>query len=338
METRCYNIDSKFRNKTAYPDSSNFVFNKVNEIIDGSYNIEPFNEKNVIEMTLSSLEIPNTIYYFLSSRNNNTIKLGATDIVVPDGSYTKQELVDYLDAAFNTLGVDVSYSSSTCKVTFINNSGSTITFPASGTSYYSLGEILGYLTTDSILTGVTSVATNTMKDPQQTYFFLRINDIGNIINKNRHYVGKIVTDSQSRFSSLNQESFIKLSNNVIKFDQPTDFQQLKIGLEDEYGNNVSLNGNDWSFTLEITVITNTILKNFTEVRFYKEEVMDRLLKSRMLSFYEKQAEPIDNNTLTNRYNNNLTNLNSQQEYNPYGSSNNYNNLSSRYSYYLTDNK
>jgi hypothetical protein len=336
METRCYNIDSKFRNKISYPESSNFVFNKVDEIIDGSYIIEPFNEKNIIEMTLSSLEIPNTIYYFLSSKGNNTIKLGGTDIIVPDGSYTKKELVDYLDTLI--AGVNVLYSSTTCKVTIINNSGSSITFPTSGTSYYSLGEILGYLSTDTILTGVTQTASNTMKDPQQSYFFLRINDYGNIINKNRHYVGKIIIDSQARFNSLNQESFIKLSNNVIKFDQPTDFQQLRIGLEDEYGNNVSLNGNDWSFTLEITAITNTILKNFTEVRFYKEDVMDRLLKSRMLAYYEKQADNIDNNTLTNRYNNNLTNLNTQQEYNPYGSSNNYNNLSSTYSYYKTDNK
>ncbi len=330
METHCYNIDSKFRNTTTYPNSSDFVYNRVDEVIGSSTVIEPFNEKNVIEIKLSSLEIPNTMYYITTTRVNNTMKLGASNIVVPNGSYTKQELVTYLDTYFASSGVDVSYSSTTGKVTIVNNSGSSITFPASGTSYYSLGQILGFLTTDTILTGTTVVGTNTMKDPQFAYFFLRINDFGNIINKNRRYVSKILTDSQSRYNSYNQETFIKLMNNVIKFDQPTDIVNLKISLEDEFGNNVSLNGNDWSFTLETSVITNTILKNYEEIRFYSEEVMDRILKSKMLAYYEKQVSEKTNSTLTSSYSSNIVNLNNIQEYTSNGSSNNY---SPAYSYY-----
>ena len=330
MEIHCYNIDSKFRNITSYPNSSDFVFNRVDELIAGSYNIEPFNEKNVIEMKLSSLEIPNTIYYILASRGNNTLIVGATNIVVPSGSYTKKELVDYLDTALTTSSIDITYSSTTGKVTIVNNSGSSITFPASGTNYYSLGQILGYLSTDTIVTGSTAIATNTMRDPQIAYFFLRINDFGNIINRNRRYVSKILTDSQSRYNSYNQETFIKLMNNVIKFDQPTDIVNLKIGLEDEYGNNISLNGNDWSFTLELTVITNTILKNFEEIKFYSEEVMDRILKAKMLAYYDKQADQKTNSTLTSTYSSNITNLNNIQEYTPSGNANNY---SPSYSYY-----
>ena len=330
MEIHCYNIDSKFRNITSYPNSSDFVFNRVDELIAGSYNIEPFNEKNVIEMKLSSLEIPNTIYYILVSKGNNTLTVGATNIVVPNGSYTKKELVDYLDTALTTSSIDITYSSTTGKVTIVNNSGSSITFPASGTNYYSLGQILGYLSTDTIVTGSTAIATNTMRDPQIAYFFLRINDFGNIINRNRRYVSKILTDSQSRYNSYNQETFIKLMNNVIKFDQPTDIVNLKIGLEDEYGNNISLNGNDWSFTLELTVITNTILKNFEEIKFYSEEVMDRVLKAKMLAYYDKQADQKTNSTLTSTYSSNITNLNNIQEYTPSGNANNY---SPSYSYY-----
>ena len=33
METHCYNIDSKFRNTTSYPNSADFVFNRVDEFI-----------------------------------------------------------------------------------------------------------------------------------------------------------------------------------------------------------------------------------------------------------------------------------------------------------------
>jgi hypothetical protein len=324
MDNRIYNIDSKFRNTNSYPNSNNFVFNKMDGVNpDGlTYTVEPFNEKNVIEMKISSLELPNVVYYIQSTKGNNTITLNAGDISVPDGSYTKAELTAYLQSIM--AGVTLSVSSITNKVTITNNGAGVITFPASGTSYLSLGEILGFLSTNTINNaGGTLTGTNTMVDPQIKYFFLKINDYGNIINKNRRYVSKIVTDSQSRFDDINQETFIKIIGNNIKFEQPVDIPKLQISLEDEYGNLVSLNGADWSFTLEVVIITNTILKNYNEIRFYSDEVMDRILKAKMLSYYQKQVEPIDNNTLTNKYNSNLVNLNNYQEYSSTGSRNNY---------------
>ncbi len=324
MDNRIYNIDSKFRNINSYPNSNNFVFNKMDGVNpDGlTYTVEPFNEKNVIEMKISSLELPNVVYYIQSTKGNNTIEFNGVNIVVPDGSYTKAELTSYLQT--NMLGVNVSISSTTNKVTITNNGVGPITFPASGTSYLSLGEVLGYLITDTIPNaGGVLTGTNAMIDPQIKYFFLKINDYGNIINKNRRYVSKIVTDSQSRFDDINQETFIKIIGNNIKFEQPIDIPKLQISLEDEYGNLVSLNGTDWSFSLEVVIITNTILKNYNEVRFYSDEVMDRILKAKMLSYYQKQVDPIDNNTITNKYNSNLVNLNNYQEYSSSGSRNNY---------------
>jgi hypothetical protein len=324
MDTRIYNIDSKFRNTTNYPNSSNFVFNKMDGLnAEGtSYIVEPFNEKNVIELKISSLELPNTIYYIQSTKGNNVLELNGVDVIVPDGSYTKAELTAYLQA--NMAGVNISISSTTNKVTIINNGAGDITFPVSGTNYLSLGEILGFLSTDIIPNDIsTNIATNVMVDPQIKYFFLKVNDYGNIINKNRRYVSKIVTDAQSRFDDINQETFIKIIGNNIKFEQPLDIPKLQISLEDEFGNLVSLNGSNWSFTLEVVIITNTILKNYNEIRFYSEEVMDRILKAKMLAYYQKQVEPIDNNTLTNKYNNNLVNLNNYQEYSSSGSKNNY---------------
>ncbi len=324
MDNRIYNIDSKFRNTNSYPNSNNFVFNKMDGVNpDGlTYTVEPFNEKNVIELKITSLELPNVVYYIQSSKGNNVLELNGIDIVVPDGSYTKAELTSYLQT--NMAGVNLTISSTTNKVTIVNNGAGPITFPVSGTSYLSLGEVLGFLSTDTINNaGATLTGTNTMVDPQIKYFFLKINDYGNIINKNRRYVSKIVTDSQSRFDDINQETFIKIIGNNIKFEQPIDIPKLQISLEDEYGNLVGLNGSDWSFTLEVVIITNTILKNYNEIRFYNDEVMDRILKAKMLSYYQKQVEPIDNNTLTNKYNSNLTNLNNYQEYSATGSRNNY---------------
>lgn len=323
MDIRVYNVDSKFRNTTSYPESSNFVFNRVEQndgstyvdgnVVKNNYSIEPFNEKNVIEINILSLELPTVIYYLVDSHNNNTLTLGAATITIPEGSYTKAELASFLNTTTLLPNIDVSYSSNTDKITIVNNNIDTISFPASNTSYYSLGDILGFNSTTTIANGETKSSDNNMKDPMYDYFFLRINDFGNIINKNRNYVSKITPSS----------IISNIVGTKIKFDQPTDIPNLRISLEDKYGNNLSLNGNDWSFTLEVIVITNTILKNYNEIRFYNEDVMDKILKAKMLAYYEKQVEPAVNNNLTSTYNSNLINLNTQQEFNVLGSKNNY---------------
>jgi hypothetical protein len=299
----------------------------------GSSNvIEPFNEKNVIEMKILSLELPNTIYFISDSRGNDKIQIGATTYNIVDGSYSKFSLMDLL----NTLVANVvfSYSITTDKVTITNNTGSNLvfTFTSSGTDYQSLGQLLGFTTSPITINATSSAtATNVMTNPQQSYVFLRINDFGNIVNKNRRYVGKIILDNNVSISNektggvniniLNNQ--FKLITNIVKFDQPTDINQLSISLEDEYGNLVNLNNGEWSFTLETTVITNTILKNYNEIRFYNDEVMERILKAKMLSYYEKQVDEKTNSTLTSSYSTNITNLNNIQEYTPLGSRNNY---------------
>jgi hypothetical protein len=334
MNNNLYNIDSKFRNKTSFPNSETFVFNRMEQTVGANKVIEPFNEKNVIEMRISSLELPNTIYYISTSRGNNKIDIDGTVYTLANGSYTKFSLIDAINALIITTNVSLSYSITTDKITISNSSGANviITFTSSGTDYPSLGELLGFITSPiTINAGLTSIATNIITNPQQSYIFLRINDFGNIINKNRRYVGKIILDNNISISNektggvninilTNQ---YKLITNIIKFDQPLDIPQLTISLEDEYGNLISLNGGEWSFTLETTVITNTILKNYNEIKFYNDEVMDRILKARMLTFYERQIPEEINSTLTNTYSNNIVNLNNVQEFSTMGNRNNY---------------
>lgn len=214
MDTRIYNIDSELRNVTSFPNAADFVYNRM-EQTEGQ--IEPFNEKNVIEMRILSIELPNL---------------------------------------------------------------------------------------------------TTLPDFSDQYLFLRINDFGNIINKNYNYVAKVLS------STYNQQSC--LITNTIKFNQPIDITQLKIRLEDKNGNIVIFDeAINYSFTLEIVVVTNTILKNYDQIRFYSDIVMDRILKAKMLAYYEKQADANVNNTLTSTYNSNLVNLNSMQEYTALGNTNNY---------------
>ncbi len=339
MNNNLYNIDSKFRNTTSYPNSASFVYNRMEQTVGTNNVVEPFNEKNVIEMRILSLELPNTIYYITSARGNNSITIGGVPKTISDGSYTENELATALSAL--SANIVFTYNNSTGKMTITNNTAGNVifTFTSSGTDYPSLGNIIGFTTSPlTINASASSTGTNIVSEPSQSYLFLRINDFGNIINRNRRYVSKIILENIKSVSSekvgtvninilANQ---FKLVSNIIKFDQPTNIQNLSISLEDEYGNTINLNGVNWSFTLETTVITNTILKNYNEIKFYNDEVMDRILKAKMLSYYEKQADATTNSTLTSSYSTNITNLNNIQEYTPYGSANNY---SPSYSYF-----
>jgi hypothetical protein len=161
-----------------------------------------------------------------------------------------------------------------------------------------------------------------------SYFFLRINEYGNITNNNGNstirYVAKIVTENLSTDVVNNPYKYRIITSNI-KFDQPIDIQYLKISLEDSTGTVIPLAAtrDTYSFTLELKVITNSILKNFDQIKFYSEPVMERLLQSRMLAYFEKQLDSDTNNKLTGSYNNNLVNLNNVMEYTALGDRNNY---------------
>jgi hypothetical protein len=224
MDTKIYNIDSRARNATNYPNISDFVYNAVDATIGGVNTVEPFNEKNVVELKVSSIELPDSV---------------AT-----------------LDAA-------------------------------------------------------------------QTYFLMQINNYGNIINRNMNYVAKVVYNA-------NNTNTTTLIAETIRFDQPIDINNLRITLVYQDGATVNMGTSEYAFSFEIISINNSIMKNYDEIRFYNDKVMERLLRAKMLAYYQKQVDKDVNDTLTSTYNMNLTNLNNVQEYTPFGSANNY---SPSYSYF-----
>ena len=231
METKIYNIDSSIVTKTS---SNSFTYNSMNLLVGGVTTIEPFNEKNVIEINILSIELPQGM------------------IPTP--------------------------------------------YPASGDSY--------------------------------TYFFLRINDFGNIINLKTRYVAKINIDIP--LTTLSTKQAFNIITSKIKLDQPTDIKELKVSLEYPDGTLVGMGGKEFSFSFELTTITNAILKDYSEVRFYSEPVMERILQSKMLAYYEKKIEPSEDKSLTGVYNKNLTNFNNVMEYTPNGNRNNYNMIQPSY--------
>lgn len=332
METKIFSIDSRFRNKTAYPNSHNFTYT-IEETVDNVNHIEQFEEKNIIEINILSMELQNTSNFINSSRVNNTFVEGSTTLNINDGSYTKNELITELNRVIELDGTPdtgdniFSYSSTTGKVTINNTTSNAIKFENNSTNYDALGSILGFSSlTKTISANTSATAENAMTLPQEKYFFLKVNDIGNIINRktNKRYLAKIVLDNSSRFEATNIETQFNIISKPHKLNQPIDINNLEISLEDDLGNLVDLNGTDFSITLELSIISNSILKKYNEVSFYDNKLMESILHSKMLEYYEKEASKKTNDSLTNNYNSNLINYNNVQEYNHQGNRNDYN--------------
>ena len=324
METKIYNIDSIFRNITKYPDSANFKYN----IVDTTSNIIPFHEKNVIEINIKSIEIPISVFFINTTRGNNTFTanesgVGSHVYTIPSGSYTSEDLVDALNLLLTYMTFD--FISTSNKILIKSNSGNThtITFSPITTGYLSLGELLGFPPGTYNVTAGGVSSSNTTIIAQDKYFFLRINELGNIINNNTNYVAKIILDTRSVYSNTNIASYYDYISSTINLNQPQDIRELNVSLEDYRGNLISLNGCNFSFTIELKIITNTILKNYEQIVFYSEPVMQRILQAKMLAYYEKQVSENVNNSLTNSYNNNLVNFNNKMEYTSNGNRNNY---------------
>ena len=50
----------------------------------------------------------------------------------------------------------------------------------------------------------------------------------------------------------------------------------------------------FSFTLELSIIENQLLKRYKEITFYNQELMELLLNDVMLTHYTKETEKVKN--------------------------------------------
>ena len=96
INTKLLNIDTKFRDKTiSKSKSTHYILTLPTPI------------KNVISMRLAAAEIPNSSYLFNKNHGTNSFKIIIDDehhtITVPDGNYTAEELINYLETQMKYL-------------------------------------------------------------------------------------------------------------------------------------------------------------------------------------------------------------------------------------------
>lgn len=275
METLIYNIDSRIVNL-----NGNTIFTyDLNEHAQGRI-------RNAVEIKVSSIEYPNTSHFINSVKGNNTFLVGATTITVPDGNYTTDDIVDVLNSLMTSVSVAVTLDINTGKITFTPTGSTTFDF-SSTSNYKSLGQSLGF--TQNTYTTASPLTSENIPDiTGENYFFLKVNDYGEVMNRGKKYLAKVLNITPKY--ALNFDGQNSYVSKVYKFRQPTDVTVLNIELRDYLNNLIDLNGLPLSFTLEIKVITNKALKKYHELTNFSGELLELILHDNMLEYYTRENE------------------------------------------------
>lgn len=287
METIIYSIDSKLIDKES---ASSFIYNLPEKIF------------NVVNINLSSIEIPNSVYVFNNTRDNNVFKINIRDtdynFYLEQGNYTIEELYNEILFFFNNINIsiwpptDLHGGDSDVKLNFTYDSDNrkfkleciepfSLYFD-NITEYYSMGRQLGFA--QDKYENIFEIISEYIPDiGGDKYIFLKLNDYGNIYHNNNKYFSKIIINKESYEMIFNSQH--KYVSKTFKFGQPIDLEKLNVKFEDYLGNLVNFNGLDVSFTLEIKYIKNLALKPFYQKYNYDEELMRMILTDSMMNFY-----------------------------------------------------
>ena len=272
------NIDTRFRENYFSSPSTNFNF------------ALPIDFDNVLQMQLTSLELPTTYYNVSKQYGNNFFSITAntsTSVVnIPDGNYTYDGIVNIINTQLTNLGAPFN------EIVFLlninNNSGS--------------GQMMVGVKPPPNITTITSLSLNFQADrfgiddrstPLPLKFGWTIGFRNGIYENNLNYVSEGVVDvtgpryiylvvddhnnnvNNGFYSAFNssllnnnilarislQSKFfdVQISNNLgivtnpREYFGPVNIQNINIQLLDEYGRVLDINNMDYSFCL--TLIT-----------------------------------------------------------------------------------
>ncbi len=223
-------------------------------------------------------------------------------VTIPDGNYTIYDLIDEIQTQFNAgfrdpygIFLAISYNEITGRTTIAHNGLAPYpvtmpTVPSAGAgpliinfqptevlyeyNYncgigYNLGfrqRIFELVTPTSTVPFATYILTGTAAIDVlgDTYCLLEVNDFHTVehltVEKYTQCLAKIII-RKPKGEVIYDDGSTLLSNEII-FPSPVDITTLKVRLLDPHGNVLSLNGLDFSFTLEITEVQNTRLYEF----------------------------------------------------------------------------
>jgi hypothetical protein len=234
-------IDSRDRNYTTHPSSTNFVVDLP----------EPL--RNVSSAMLISAEIPQSHYVFSAARGNTslTVTVDATTytVTIPDGNYTTTTMAAALKTALDTAfsaTFTVTISATTMKCTIATTG--TVSVDATAVERYWLGYYLGFPW--GVVTSGSGSATGTqvVSMNPEGYLTIDIWELNGIVatGTGRRTFAKVVLQNDS----YDYTTYDSNMTSVEVRPPRAHLDKLTVSLRYHDGTLVDLNGAEWSMTIE----------------------------------------------------------------------------------------
>ena len=279
--TKNLNIDTRFRDNYKNSLSTNFHFDL------------PIKFSNVLSIQLSSFEFP-TSYYIISKKNGNNFfwlfantpdnsTIESSPIIIPDGNYTPQDLIDFLNKYISELNnilinqiifsLNINNSLSGSGQVFVKMSDTTplifnysLNFqldingnPDSIPLSLKFGWLLGFRE-GLYENNITYVSEGICDTFGPSYMYLVIDDYNNNVNNNfysafnssllnKNILARI--SIQSPYFNVISQNTLSLITTPRQYFGPVDIQKMNIQLINEYGQIINLNSMDYSFCLTL---------------------------------------------------------------------------------------
>jgi hypothetical protein len=248
--TKFISIDTLFRPNYKMTTSTDFIYQF------------PEYRKNVVSIKVDALELPHTWYMFCAPTNTFTVTTNATStIYIPKGNYT----VDQFNQLHTSIGLPVQVDPFTGKTVIKLLDPFTVDFTMdSCVLQQTCGWVLGFRSATYTSTtvpdsdGYYSVTSEGSYGSVDNYFFLEIDDFQN--NFMTDSIVSVVNRGTPTFLGNNIIARIPVNSSVFgdKFVQfkrdyfgPVTLERLRIRLLNRFGEVVSLQSNDFSFSLEL---------------------------------------------------------------------------------------
>jgi hypothetical protein len=264
--THILNIDSRFRTDGSTSMTTNFTMR-----LDQPY-------KNVISLSVASVEIPNSYYTFSAAKGNLRFYLnssadgsGVYTVDISAGNYIAGDIVTVIQNRLNTINngttrrYQIAFNSINGKVTILNLGGNfTLNFNdvfVNRANDFGLGYNLGYR--KKLYTGKASYTSESILDVVgENYMYLALDDYKNV--EQPYEDGNILTAfakiviQQGKYTVV-FDSNQNLMSKKIGYPQPVNLSVFRVRLIDSYGETIDLNGMNWSVAFEIVEVLNVRL-------------------------------------------------------------------------------
>jgi hypothetical protein len=235
--TKFISIETTFRPNYKMTSSTDFIYHF------------PEYRKNVVSIKVDAIELPRTWYMFYAPMN--TFTLNGNTVTIPEGNYTVDELNTWFLANAHPIQIDT-----TSHKTVITGP-CTVDFTTVCVLQQSTGWVLGFRS--AVYTSTANLISEGTYGVVDQYFFLEMDDFQHNFMTDS-IVSTVVNKGTPTFLGNNIIARIPVNNSIVgnKYAQfkrdyfgPVTLERLRIRLLNKFGEVVSLQSNDFSFSLEL---------------------------------------------------------------------------------------